>query len=119
MSLRVIESSIEESSATASDSKESSNWGTTTPLSLPPYKWWERIRLQVEALFKAFILLDKQHQLKQIAASQHVLKTYHDSFLFGKVPLSVKLRALLRTGTVSFVWHIVHTLSTMTLSRLL
>ncbi|KAH8960407.1 hypothetical protein BDL97_06G130900 [Sphagnum fallax] len=106
MSSRIIESSIEESSATASDSKESSNWGKTTPLSLPPYKWWERIRLQVEALFKAFTLLDKQHQLKQIAASQHALKTYHDSFLFGKVPLSVKLRALLRTSTVSFVWHI-------------
>jgi hypothetical protein len=82
-------------------------------LSLQPYKWWERIRLQVEALFKAFTLLDRQHQLKQIAASQHVLKTYHDSFLFGKVPLSVKLRALLRTGTVSFVWHIVHTLCTI------
>jgi hypothetical protein len=54
-------------------------------------------------------LLNSQYRVKKVGASEHVLDTYHDSFLFGKVPRSVKVRAALRGGWIGHIWHFVST----------
>jgi hypothetical protein len=41
-----------------------------------------------------------------VDVSSHVLETYHDSFLYGRVPLTVKIRAGLRGGFIGYMWHI-------------
>ncbi|KAG0616762.1 hypothetical protein M758_5G140500 [Ceratodon purpureus] len=50
-------------------------------------------------------LINSQYRKKNVDASSHVLETYHDSFLFGKVPASVKIRAALRGGLIGHIWH--------------
>jgi hypothetical protein len=54
-------------------------------------------------------LINSQYRKKNVEASKQVLETYHDSFLFGKVPASVKVRAALRGGMIGHVWHFVRT----------
>lgn len=51
--------------------------------------------------------MDKEQQAKHIDASANVLETYHNSFLFGKVPMTVKVRTALRGGKIGYVWHMV------------
>lgn len=55
------------------------------------------------------VLLNSQYRVKKVRASKHVLDTYHDSFLYGKVPPSVKVRAALRAGWIGNIWHFVST----------
>jgi hypothetical protein len=50
-----------------------------------------------------------QPSRKKVDVSSHVLETYHDSFLYGRVPLAVKIRAGLRGGFIGYMWHIVCT----------
>ncbi len=50
-----------------------------------------------------------QPSTKKVDVSSHVLETYHDSFLYGRVPLTVKIRAGLRGGFIGYMWHIVCT----------
>jgi hypothetical protein len=50
-----------------------------------------------------------QPSTKKVDVSSHVLETYHDSFLYGRVPLAVKIRAGLRGGFIGYMWHIVCT----------
>lgn len=54
-------------------------------------------------------LLNSQYRVKKVGASKHILDTYHDSFLYGKVPSSVKVRAALRAGWIGNIWHFVRT----------
>ena len=54
-------------------------------------------------------LLNSQYRVKKVGASQDVLATYHDSFLFGEVPLTVKVRTAIRTGWIGGLWHFVRT----------
>jgi len=54
-------------------------------------------------------LVNSQYRVKKVGASKHVLDTYHDSFLYGKVPPSVKVRAALRAGWIGNIWHFVRT----------
>lgn len=54
-------------------------------------------------------LLNSQYRVKKVGASERVLDTYHDSFLFGKVPPTVKVRAALRGGWIGHAWHFVRT----------
>lgn len=49
-------------------------------------------------IFNFFIWLKKRTRNKQVAASEDVLATYHDSFLYGKVGLTTKVRAAIRSG---------------------
>ncbi|KAG0597480.1 hypothetical protein M758_UG342600 [Ceratodon purpureus] len=51
-------------------------------------------------------LLNSQYRVKKVEASGRVLDTYHDSFLFGKVPPTVKVRAALRGGWIGHAWHL-------------
>jgi hypothetical protein len=50
-------------------------------------------------------LVNSQYRVKKVGASKPVLSTYHDSFLYGKVPSSVKIRAALRSGWIGNIWH--------------
>ena len=54
-------------------------------------------------------VVNSQYRKKDVDASQHVLDTYHDSFLFGKVPTTVKVRAAIRGGKLGHFWHFVRT----------
>jgi hypothetical protein len=44
----------------------------------------------------AFIWLRRQTKGKQIYATKEVLSTYHDSYLYGEVPFTTKVRTALR-----------------------
>lgn len=61
----------------------------------------------LEKVYTRLTSLNNQHRLKKVDASRHVLETYHDSFLYGVVPNTVKIRAALRAGFVGHVWHVV------------
>eukprot|EP00897_Mesotaenium_endlicherianum_P003898 jgi/Mesen1/3536/ME000198S02739 len=50
---------------------------------------------------------------KRIDATKDVLTTYHESFLYGEVPLGVKVRTFLRTGTCGLVLKVVECLAAM------
>lgn len=60
-----------------------------------------------KTLYNAVLSLNNQHRQKKVDASKHVLETYHDSFLYGKVPPTVRVRAALRTGFIGHLWHFV------------
>jgi len=59
----------------------------------------------IKVLFNALLSLNNQHRQKKVDASKHVLETYHDSFLYGKVPPTVMVRAAIRTGFIGHLWH--------------
>lgn len=63
----------------------------------------------MKKLYQALCALNNQHRVKKIDASKHVMETYHDSFLYGKVPATVKIRAALRAGLIGHLWHFVCT----------
>lgn len=67
----------------------------------------ESTKSLIKILFDALLSLNNQHRQKKVDASKHVLETYHDSFLYGKVPPTVMVRAALRTGIVGHFWHFV------------
>lgn len=54
-------------------------------------------------------LLNSRNRSKRIEASKPVLETYHESFLYGKVDLTVRVRGAIRSGWIGFIWHLVRT----------
>jgi hypothetical protein len=66
----------------------------------------------LKKVYQALCALNNQHRVKKIDASKHVMETYHDSFLYGKVPATVKIRAALRAGLIGHLWHFVCTQNT-------
>lgn len=52
-------------------------------------------------------LVNSKDRRKRVDASRHVLETYHESFLYGKVSRSVRIRGTLRTGWLGLFWHFV------------
>ncbi|XP_024367760.1 uncharacterized protein [Physcomitrium patens] len=53
-----------------------------------------------------FALLNSRNRSKRIEASKPVLETYHESFLYGKVDLTVRVRGAIRSGWIGFIWHL-------------
>jgi hypothetical protein len=62
-------------------------------------------------LWRKFIDWNNRRSLKHIAASQHVLHTYHDSLLTGSVPVSLQAKTWVRDGIMGSFWHLVSTLT--------
>jgi hypothetical protein len=52
-------------------------------------------------------VLNSKNRVKRVQASDQVLQTYHESFLYGKVSPSVKVRGTLRAGWVGLSWYFV------------
>jgi len=52
-------------------------------------------------------LMNAQHRRKRVEASEHVLETYHESILYGKVSPSVRVRGTIRGGWLGLLWHFV------------
>lgn len=50
-----------------------------------------------DMLHEILLWLSRQSKGKNIKASKEVLKTYHDLFLHGEVPFSIKVRTALRS----------------------
>lgn len=71
----------------------------------------------LKKVYQALWALNNQHRVKKIDASKHVLETYHDSFLYGKVPSTVKIRAALRAGLIGHLWHFVCTQTLLLVSN--
>lgn len=69
---------------------------------------WDAWSYHAMKLWSAFGNWNNRQVLKNITASPAVLRTYHDSFLFGEVPMSVKARATLRTGVIGIIWNVVN-----------
>ncbi|KAG6543506.1 hypothetical protein Mapa_015000 [Marchantia paleacea] len=67
---------------------------------------WDVVRQQLGKFSTAFADWNNRRTLKRICASSHVLRTYHDSFLFGVVPFSIQARSKLRAGVVGVGWHV-------------
>ncbi|CAM6125487.1 unnamed protein product [Calypogeia fissa] len=67
---------------------------------------WDAWHYYAFKLNEAFGNWNNRQVLKTIKANPAVLRTYHDSFLFGEVPLSVKLRATMRGGILGAVWNV-------------
>jgi hypothetical protein len=47
------------------------------------------------------------HRIKHVGVSPQVLATYHKSLLYGELPLSGRLRRLIRRRNVIYVWYVV------------
>ena len=73
----------------------------------PHRPWYYRAHQSMQHWMKKFMESQTKHNLKYINASKHVLSTYHDSFLFGKLPRFVGLRAAMRSGIIGKIWTIV------------
>eukprot|EP00249_Psilotum_nudum_P022094 c28369_g1_i3 orf=497-4030(-) len=59
-----------------------------------------------DMIYPCFLWAKKRRNHKKINAGQDVLNTYHESFLYGEVPLTTKIRAALRGGiwSSSLMW---------------
>ncbi|KAH8975770.1 hypothetical protein BDL97_01G177000 [Sphagnum fallax] len=68
----------------------------TRKLSLPHMSFGKLTGSFEDKIIDAFIWLRKQTQGKQIHATKEVLATYHDSYLYGEVPFTTKVRTALR-----------------------
>jgi len=77
------------------------------------YGWSDKIKAVSKKVFNALASVNNQHSAKKVDAGVHVLDTYHDSFLYGRVPLPVKVRSSLRAGYIGFGWHVVRALTTV------
>lgn len=71
------------------------------------YSWGKQILLYIKGLVEFVSRWESQQQLKHIEANNHVLIHYHDSYLYGQVPRSIRFRAFLRSGLFGLGWHIV------------
>jgi hypothetical protein len=78
--------------------------------------WSDKIKSVSKKVFNALASVNSQHSAKKVDAGDHVLETYHDSFLYGRVPLPVKVRSSLRAGYIGHGWHIVCALTTVLLT---
>jgi hypothetical protein len=78
--------------------------------------WSDKIKAVSKKVFNALASVNSQHSAKKVDAGDHVLETYHDSFLYGRVPLPVKVRSSLRGGYIGYGWHIVCALTTVLLT---
>ncbi|BFI31359.1 protein MpBK2B [Marchantia polymorpha subsp. ruderalis] len=67
---------------------------------------WDGLKNMTRTAWSSFVSWINRRTLKDIKASIHVLGTYHDAFLYGKVPLTVQTRIRIRTGWIGFLWHI-------------
>ncbi|KAG6549569.1 hypothetical protein Mapa_008951 [Marchantia paleacea] len=67
---------------------------------------WDGLKNMTKTAWSSFASWINRRSLKNIKASLHVLGTYHDAFLYGKVPLTVQTRIRIRTGWIGFLWHI-------------
>jgi hypothetical protein len=76
----------------------------------------DKIKAVSKKVFNALASVNNQHSAKKVDAGDHVLETYHDSFLYGRVPLPVKVRSSLRGGYIGYGWHIVRALTTVLLT---
>ncbi|KAH8961722.1 hypothetical protein BDL97_05G064000 [Sphagnum fallax] len=65
-------------------------------LSLPRMSFGKLTESFEDKVVDAFLWLLKQTQGKQIHATKEVLSIYHDSYLYGEVPLTIKVRTALR-----------------------
>jgi hypothetical protein len=79
--------------------------------SKPQQGWWSNhMKASSKKLLAGLASVSSnQPSTKKVDVSSHVLETYHDSFLYGRVPLAVKIRAGLRGGFIGYMWHIVCT----------
>jgi hypothetical protein len=78
--------------------------------------WSDKTKAVSKKVFNALASVNNQHSAKNVDAGDHVLETYHDSFLYGRVPLPVKVRSSLRGGYIGYGWHIVRALTTVLLT---
>ena len=76
----------------------------------PHQQWTHGMWKRMTKIVQKIIDYDSRQQLKYIDANKHALHTYHDSFLFGELPLCVQIRAALRHGSIGLMWSSVHTL---------
>jgi hypothetical protein len=72
---------------------------------------WDSWHYHWLKLWSDFGNWNNRRLLKNINASPEVLNTYHDSFLFGEVPVSVRARSTLRSGAFGAIWNLVKTYS--------
>ncbi|CAK9201922.1 unnamed protein product [Sphagnum troendelagicum] len=74
----------------------------------PQQGWWSNhMKASSKKLLAGLASVSSnQPSTKKVDVSSHVLETYHDSFLYGRVPLAVKIRAGLRGGFIGYMWHI-------------
>ncbi|KAL3680179.1 hypothetical protein R1sor_023135 [Riccia sorocarpa] len=66
---------------------------------------WDIVRQQLKDAVTNFGDWNTHRAMKQISATSHVLRTYHDSFLLGVVPPSLQVRSRLRAGLLGIGWH--------------
>lgn len=76
----------------------------------PHHQWAHGMWKRMTKIVQTIIDYDSRQQLKYIDANKHALHTYHDSFLFGELPLCVQIRAALRHGSIGLLWSSVYTL---------
>jgi len=69
--------------------------------------WYKRAYKTLQNSMKKFMESHTRKNLKYINANEHVLNTYHDSYLFGEFPIFVGIRATMRSGKIGHLWTIV------------
>ncbi|CAM6088465.1 unnamed protein product [Calypogeia fissa] len=67
---------------------------------------WESFTNSWCKLWRAISDWNNKRTLKHVAASLHVLRTYHDTLLTGTVPVSLKAKTWMREGILGTFWHL-------------
>ncbi|GBG62828.1 hypothetical protein CBR_g32411 [Chara braunii] len=88
--------------------KSIKRYSTIQKLSLPVIRQLYQLMTKGKhALNFMFFEMDKRGQKKYVDAPEETLSTYHESFLYGRVPLTIKVRAALRAGKIGYTLALV------------
>jgi hypothetical protein len=68
--------------------------------------WSDHMLASSKQVLRRLASMNTQYRMKKVDADSHVLETYHDSFLYGRVPFPLKIRATIRGGIIGYIWHI-------------
>ncbi len=75
-------------------------------------EWSDHMLASSKQVLRRLASMNTQYRMKKVDADSHVFETYHDSFLYGRVPFPLKIRASIRGGIIGYIWHIVCTFMT-------
>ncbi|KAH9541015.1 hypothetical protein CY35_14G037400 [Sphagnum magellanicum] len=75
--------------------------------------WSDHMLASSKQVLRRLASMNTQYSMKKVDADSHVLETYHDSFLYGRVPFPLKIRATIRGGIIGYIWHILEFFSAL------